>query len=65
MGKSNTFPTPWLNTSKNKNGSSNKKGSNPNITKKMPSWNPSKKATPQEQEPKQEQEQEKETPPHA
>ncbi len=40
MGKSSGFPTPWLNTSKNKNGSSNKKGSNPNIAKKMLSWTP-------------------------
>jgi hypothetical protein len=55
MGKSNTFPTPWLNTSKNKNGSPNKKGSNPNIPKKIPGWNPPPKSTPHE----------KETPPHA
>jgi len=51
MGKVKSFPTPWLNTSKNKNGSSNKKGNGPNIPKKTPRWSPPVKAvTPPEKE---------------
>jgi len=57
MGKVKSFPTPWLNTSKNKNGSTNRKGSDPNISKKTPAWTPPVKTTlPTDKE---------ETPPHA
>lgn len=49
MGKSSGFPTPWLNTSKNKNGGP-KKGNNPNIPKKMPTWTPPAKSSPPEKE---------------
>jgi hypothetical protein len=60
MGKSSSFPTPWLNTSKNKNGGANKKGNNPNIAKKMPSWTPPNKSVTPTEKPQKE-----EIPPHA